>query len=191
MKKLGNIIIIISIILFGLTFYIYKTKYATFKKYEYKKNADAAIYYKLNEISKIYFKMQNNRYLVWNKAKEKNLTVEYISSITKIEQKKLNNKYCLKIKNSPKNTIKCIDEYYKNEDVEQFIQAEISEINMLLPLTLSGDVESRSQTVLYLFEDMKRLKVDINGDDNKFYQKFKEIKNELENELTDIRKKIV
>ena len=194
-KKKFNILfpllILISAALFGYSYYVYTSSYSSYKDYEYTKNANQAIYYKLNFITSQSFDMFETKHIVWKKALTKKINVEYIVSILDFDSEDLSNDYCTQLnkKFSVDNSILCVDTYYTNRGYHDLIRVEISEIEGLLS-DANKDVKQKAQSTIYLLEDLIRLQLSSSKNIDKVYEEYKEIKNEIENELMDMKKKI-
>lgn len=194
-KKKFNIIfpllIILSAALFGLSYYIYTNSYASYKEYSYTKDANKAIYYKLNFASLQSFDMFETKHIVWKKAIGKKVNVEYLVSILDFTAEDLSNDYCAELnkKFSIDNAILCVDTYYDIRGYHDLIRVEIAEVEGLLK-NANATVKQKAQNIIYLIEDLIRLEMASSKNIDKVYEEYKDLKNEIENELIDMKKKI-
>lgn len=194
-KKKINILfpllIVVSAILLGLSYFMYTNSYSSYKDYEYNKDSNETIYYKLNFIATHSFDMFETKHIVWKKALAKKINVEYIVSILDFTAENLSNDYCVDLnkKFSIDNAILCVDTYYSNRGYHDLIQVEILEVEKLMP-DANKIVKQKAQSAIYLIEDLIRLKTASSKNIDKVYEEYKELKNEIENELMDMKKKI-
>ena len=165
--------------------------YSSYKDYNYYKNNNKAIYYKLNFVTLQSFNMFETKHIVWKKALTKKVNVEYLVSILDFTTDDLNNSYCTDLnKNfSVDNSILCIDTYYTEKSYHDLIRIEITEVENLMT-GADKTVKQYAQSTIYLLEDLIRLNMSSAKNIDKVYEEYKELKNEIENELASMKKKI-
>ena len=136
--------------------------------------------------------MFEDKHMVWKKTLQREVDVDYIVSILDYKQEDLDNEYCNKLnkKNDADNAILCLDTYYDERGYHDLIRVEIDEIYALMPKATNASVRQKTQSLLYLIDDLTRLKMASSKNINKVYENYKEFKNEIENELADLKKKI-
>jgi hypothetical protein len=135
--------------------------------------------------------MFETKHIVWKKALTKKVNVEYLVSILDFTTDDLNNSYCTDLnKNfSVDNSILCIDTYYTEKSYHDLIRIEITEVENLMT-DADKTVKQYAQNTIYLLEDLIRLNMSSAKNIDKVYEEYKELKNEIENELASMKKKI-
>ena len=194
MKKytLPVLITLIALAISGYSIILYKTQYKSYKDVPYHPDYNDMIFYKLKGLSFYYMEALENEYKVWKRAKDKKITREYIEQITSIKKDNLTNKYCdlMETKYSEDNVIACIETYYDELELYQLLRVEYDDIFQIYKYGNNNTIRQKAITILYLIDDLKHLTINSNNKPEKFYEKYKAIVNEIENEFEDMYKKV-
>lgn len=192
-KYIIPLIITIAALSLGLfTYNTYKTQYATFKNFSYQQDYNEILYNKLNGLTTFYLDALNKEYLVWKRAKTKEISAEYIESISGIKASNLNNKYCklMEENHDEDNVVACIETYYDEIGLYQLLRVEYEEIFKIYQYGNNNTVRQKAISILYLIDDLKHLNMNSSISSEKYYEKYREYKNEIENQLEDMYKKV-
>lgn len=193
MKKI--IFLLLALISVGLvyaSYYLYNNNYSSYKEYNYQNKINKTIYYKLYFVSNYSFDMFEDKHMVWKKSLQRDVDVDYIVTILDYTHNDLDNEYCLEInkKTDADKAMLCLDTYYNERGYHELIKAEIDEIYALIPKATNSVLRQRAQSAVYLLEDLNKIKMSSEKDIEKVYNLYKDYKNEIENEIADVKKKI-
>ena len=96
----------------------------------------------------------------------------------------------METKYSEDNVIACIETYYDELELYQLLRVEYDDIFQIYKYGNNNTVRQKAITILYLIDDLKHLTINSNNKPEKFYEKYKAIVNEIENEFEDMYKKV-